>query len=675
MGILLLLARLLLAAVFVVAGLAKLADRKGSRQAMRDFGVPSRLAGPLGILLPIAELVVAVALIPTATAWWGALGALTLLLLFVAGIGLNLARGKRPDCHCFGQLHSAPAGWPTLARNGALAAVAAFILWQGWDDPGRSAVAGLDGLTAAGWIALTVGLVALAALAVVGWTVVHLLGQQGRLLVRLEAVEAQLASAGIVAPAAVPTEAAPERGLPVGSPAPAFSLAGLHGETLTLDALRAGGKPQLLVFSDPNCGPCNSLLPDLGRWQREQGDRLPVTLISRGTAAANRAKTSKHGLTHVLLQQDREVAEAYLATGTPAAVVVSPDGKIDSPLALGTDAIRALHANTTGTPAPAPVPARAPTPTPAPQAVPAANGNGVDSANGASAPARIGSRAPSLTFPDLDGRPTRLASFRGSPTLVLFWNPGCGFCSRMLDDLKAWEADPPEGAPKLLLISTGDAETNRAMGLQAPVVLDQSFDAGRAFGVSGTPSAILLDARGRIASQVAVGAPAVLKLARGEAPGAAAPRGNGTAARAKPAVGDPAPPIELPNLDGERLSLAQLSGTRTLVLFWNPSCGYCRRMIDDLKAWEAKPPKGSPKLLVVSRGTAEANRAMGLRSPVLLDEGIATMTAFGATGTPSAVLVDARGRIASELAVGAAAVLALAEAKDGTRAEAKPQAD
>src|SRR5207302_1416999 len=53
------------------------------------FGVPSVLADPFGVLLPVAELAVAVALILAATTWWGALGALALLLLFVAGIGSN----------------------------------------------------------------------------------------------------------------------------------------------------------------------------------------------------------------------------------------------------------------------------------------------------------------------------------------------------------------------------------------------------------------------------------------------------------------------------------------------------------------------------------------------------------------------------------------------------------
>src|SRR5881227_1463518 len=131
MGLALLIARLLLAGVFVVAGLAKLGDLAGSRQAMRDFGVPALLAAPFGLLLPLAELAVAIALIPTVSAWWGALGALVLLLLFIAGISYNLARGRQPDCHCFGQLHSTPAGWPTLIRNLVLAALAGVLVGFG----------------------------------------------------------------------------------------------------------------------------------------------------------------------------------------------------------------------------------------------------------------------------------------------------------------------------------------------------------------------------------------------------------------------------------------------------------------------------------------------------------------------------------------------------------------
>jgi len=58
-----------------------------------------------------------------------------------------------------------------------------------------------------------------------------------------------------------------------------------------------------------------------------------------------------------------------------------------------------------------------------------------------------------IHLPDLSGQPVHLADFRGKTMLVLFWRPSCGFCQRMLNDLKAWEANPPTNAPKLLMVS------------------------------------------------------------------------------------------------------------------------------------------------------------------------------------------------------------------------------
>ncbi len=135
---------------------------------------------------------------------------------------------------------------------------------------------------------------------------------------------------------------------------------------------------------------------------------------------------------------------------------------------------------------------------------------------GATAGLPIGQAAPSIQLPALAGGEVDLADFRGQSTAVLFWNPGCGFCSRMVDDLKAWETSRPAEAPELLIVSTGTPEANQALGLQSTVVLDQGFSTGNAFGASGTPSAVLIDEQGKVASDVAVGAPAVLALARGE---------------------------------------------------------------------------------------------------------------------------------------------------------------
>ncbi len=83
----------------------------------------------------------------------------------------------------------------------------------------------------------------------------------------------------------------------------------------------------------------------------------------------------------------------------------------------------------------------------------------------------------------------------------------------MLYDMNAQEADPPEGAPQILVVSAGTTEDNRAIGFRSTVVLDQGFNTGLAFGATGTPSAVLVDSEGKVASEVAVGAPAVLGLA------------------------------------------------------------------------------------------------------------------------------------------------------------------
>jgi thiol-disulfide isomerase/thioredoxin len=506
-------ARLLLALVFILAGVAKLADRKGSKQAVIDFGVPTALAAPLGgALLPLAELAVATSLVPASTAWWGALGALALLSLFIIGISINLARGRKPECHCFGQLHSAPAGWKTLARNGVLAAVAGFVLWEGYEGgAGPSAVAWVVPLSTAQLLLFLSGVLVLALLAGQWVFLVHLLRQNGRLLVRLEAVEASLPEGGgVAAPSANGTPVNQAEGLPVGSAAPEFSLSGLYGETLTFEALGSSDRPVMMLFTDPGCGPCNAMLPEVGRWQQEHAHKLTLALISRGEVEENKTKAQEHALKNMLLQKDWEVSESYEVRGTPSAVLISPDGKVASPVAGGAEGIRGLLSYAVGERPQLPMQPHQPQT----QGQPCPNCGKVHAvAPTIPASQKVGEDAPQVKLRDLEGNTVQLADFRGQDTLVLFWNPGCGFCQQMLPDLKQWESEAPESAPRLVVVSAGTEEANKEMGLTSPVLLDQSFATGRAFGASGTPSAVLVDAKGKVASQVAVGAPGVLELA------------------------------------------------------------------------------------------------------------------------------------------------------------------
>lgn len=336
-----LLARLLLAGVFGVAGLAKLADPRGSRQTMIAFGVPTGLAASFGILLTLAELATAFALLSAGLAWWGALGALTLLFLFIVGISINLAHGRTPNCRCFGQLHSTPVGRATLVRNGVLAVPAGLLVWYGRDNSGLIAIGWMSSLTTAQAVELILGTITLGVLMAEGWILLELLRQNRRLSLRIEALEMRLAPQAAVFPSATP----PVTGLSIGASAPAFRLPDLTGKSYSLDDLRAESKPVLLVFSDPACRACAEVLPDLARWQRDHAAEVTIVLISRGATEINRANAGC-GLTRVLLQNDHEVVKAYKVERTPTAVLVRSDGTIGSGLAPGAEAIRRLVAQT-----------------------------------------------------------------------------------------------------------------------------------------------------------------------------------------------------------------------------------------------------------------------------------------------------------------------------------------
>jgi len=150
------------------------------------------------------------------------------------------------------------------------------------------------------------------------------------------------------------------------------------------------------------------------------------------------------------------------------------------------------------------------------------------------------------------------------------------------------------------------------------------------------------------------------------------------------APGSTAPDFELPNLEGERKALAQYRGQPLLLIFFNPACGFCRELAPKLKekvesrkskAESAQEPgvrsqeSGAgdgwerPLTLIVSTGDAEANRQFfreqKIGCPVLVQKQMEVATAYEANGTPSGYLINADGKIASELAVGTEGLFAL----------------
>jgi thiol-disulfide isomerase/thioredoxin len=232
------------------------------------------------------------------------------------------------------------------------------------------------------------------------------------------------------------------------------------------------------MFSEPGCRVCVALLPEMLLWQTEYAEHLIMIPISRGEVKLNRSKFA--GLGGVLLQGDREVERAYQVSATPSALLVV-GGRIASSIAAGPDAIRALVARATLPP-----------------------------------PVKKGDAVPSVKLRDLTGKATDLGTLRGHRTMLLFWNPACGFCQRMLPAVRSWNI--PKNGPELVVISKGSVEDTRDQALPAKVLLDPYFSAGQVFGATGTPSAVLVDEDGLVASEVGTGAGAVFALAGVQAP-------------------------------------------------------------------------------------------------------------------------------------------------------------
>ena len=111
-------------------------------------------------------------------------------------------------------------------------------------------------------------------------------------------------------------------------------------------ALTAGqrGRKVLLVFSDPHCGPCDMVAPDLVRFHRKHGNNgLAVLMVGRGDREENKKKAMQHGILFpVVLQEKWKLSRQYGIFATPTGFLIGQDGVIVRNVATGPDDVMAL---------------------------------------------------------------------------------------------------------------------------------------------------------------------------------------------------------------------------------------------------------------------------------------------------------------------------------------------
>jgi peroxiredoxin len=298
----------------------------------------------------------------------------------------------------------------------------------------------------------------------------------------------------------------------------------------------------------------------------------------------------------------------------------------------------------------------------------------------------LGTAAPDFELPDLAGLRRKLSEFRGTDVLLIFFNPKCGFCTKMAADLAALPAEGGGGGAVPLVVTIGDEAENRKLveryGIRCLVLLQKEMEVATQFRAQGTPMGYRIDAAGRIASELTVGAEPLLKLATAvphssrhipcadvsahgvsgllkDDPSLARSKLNRSGLKA----GTVAPDFQLPRIDGGELSLNDLRGGRVLLVFSDPNCGPCDELAPRLQEIHLQRP--DVQVLVVSRREAKATRTkaakLGLSFPIVLQKQWEISLQYGMFATPIGYLVDEQGILASDVAVGVEPIMALAE--------------
>ncbi|CAN5364574.1 hypothetical protein BH10ACI1_BH10ACI1_11790 [soil metagenome] len=483
MEVILLLIRIFLFAVFAVAAIGKFLDLEGSEKSVKALGTPADLAKTFAVLIPFAELVFAVCLLFVGTSWLGAIGVFLFLLIFMGGMIAQMAKGNAPDCHCFGAIHSEPVSKKSLIRNGVFAILALLLILSGRQNQGLS----FSEMTNEFALQFILGLAVLVALGAVIFYLKKISEQQNQIMRRIDILE--LISHDGSKEVERENVGSLQDALPIGAVAPEFVLENIGGREVTLEHLLIEGKPLLFFFVSPNCEPCTELLPEIETWQTELENRFNFVFISSGNAAENIEKFGT-AFKHLLIQKEKEAAELFYAVWTPTALVINSNGIIASRPAVGDGAIRELV-----------------------EKIKAENeseyfvlsNKDKDGHEHGKSP-KIGETVPDFSLTDLEGKEFTTKDFQNRRTLVTFWSMTCPHCINMMEELKNWDKEKGADAPDLLVFSDGEAKAHQELELNAPILLDKGYKTAEKLGMFGTPSAVLVNEKGKIISETAVGA-------------------------------------------------------------------------------------------------------------------------------------------------------------------------
>ncbi len=283
----LLFVRIGLSLVFVLAAAGKLASGSGPADLLETFEL-GRWARPAVRTLPFAELVVALGLLFQGTARLSAVAAAGMLGVFSVLLVRQVARGRETTCNCFGSMGASMTGPRALGRNIFLL-VASLVVAGVRTGPGMRVLSvGPVGAAAFG-VAVDCGAVA----AVFAWSRWRAPNRAGR------------------------------------------------GGRRSVPELVAGGRRTLVLFLEPHCAPCRSLLPALARFGTGTAPGAPLVVVTKeGSEIDAEFAAATAGAWHHVRDEGR-IAGRLGVPAMPTAALVRADGSLEE-LVVGAPGVARL---------------------------------------------------------------------------------------------------------------------------------------------------------------------------------------------------------------------------------------------------------------------------------------------------------------------------------------------
>ncbi len=207
----------------------------------------------------------------------------------------------------------------------------------------------------------------------------------------------------------------------------------------------------------------------------------------------------------------------------------------------------------------------------------------------------IGGHFPDFELYDLNASLVSLTTIKEQriPTLFFFVSSTCNPCKALLPEIDQWRKDLL-GKVNFVFISNGKAQDNiDKFGNDPlrPILLQNRREIADAVKAQWTPTVILMDANGRVASHATAGDNAIRALIEqlktedlnGEFTHFAHDNGHG---HSHNKIGESIPQFSIQDIKGKIIDSDYFKGKKTLVTFWSLTCPFCTSMMEELKNWD-----------------------------------------------------------------------------------------